>query len=113
MTTDKSTETTDGLTTAAREALTDAGQVVMDAYDVGTLFEALLDDLCQHRLTYEENTDDIDKAYAHIGEVCEQLTRLSRIMRAHWASETALRARQWAQERESHGQDTQATASAS
>jgi len=99
MTTDTCTETTEAMAmTAAREAITDAGQVAMDAYDVGTLFEVLLDDLCQHRLTYEENPADIDKEYLHIGEVCEHLTRLTRIMRTHWASETALRESRWAKE---------------
>ncbi len=98
-TTTTATETTADLT-AAQEALTDAGQVVMDAYDVGTLFEVLLDDVGLHRLTYEESPADIDKEYLHIGEVCEHLTRLTKIMRTHWAAETALRERQWAQERE-------------
>ncbi len=109
-TTTTATETTEAMTlAAAQEALTDAGQVVMDAYDVGTLFEALLDDLCQHRLTYEESPDDIDKAYLHIGEVCEHLMRLTQIMRTHWVAEKALRERQWAKEAQERATQTSAS----
>ena len=84
------TEATEAMTlTAARESITDASQVVMDAYETGLLIEVLLDDLCQHRLSYEESPDAIDKEYLHIGEVCEHLTRLTRIMRAYWVAEKA------------------------
>jgi len=81
--------------TATRDAITDASQVVMDAYDVGLLIEILLDDLCQHRLSYEESPDAIDKEYLHIGEVCEHVTRLTQIMRAYGAAE---KARGWTSE---------------
>ncbi len=90
------TEATEAMTlTAARESITDASQVVMDAYETGLLIEVLLDDLCQHRLSYEESPADIDKEYLHIGEVCEHLTRLTRIMRAYGAAE---KARGWTSE---------------
>jgi len=92
MTTETTPETIKTLTltlTAAREAITDASQVVMDAYETGSLIEVLLDDLCQHRLSYEESPADIDKEYLHIGEVCEHVTRLTRIMRAYGEAEKA------------------------
>jgi len=96
MTTETMPETRETMTlTAAREAITDASQVVMDAYDVGLLIEILLDDLCQHRLSYEESPDAIDKEYLHIGEVCEHVTRLTQIMRAYGAAE---KARGWTSE---------------
>ncbi len=75
--------------TAARDLITDASQVVMDAYETGSLIEVLLDDLRQHRLSYEESPAAIDKEYAHIGEVCEHLTRLTGIMRAYGEAEKA------------------------
>ncbi len=96
MTTETTTETIEAMTlAAARDAITDASQVVMDAYETGSLIEVLLDDLGQHRLTYEESPADIGKQYLYIGEVCEHVTRLTRIMRAYWAAE---KARGWTSE---------------